>query len=70
MANMAKLENWTIYSERPVLWYKVEGTDQRIIVTTCHKATNLDTVIAVYENDGCSRLSCEDWYMVNFDLVA
>jgi len=41
------------------VWYLVDGNDQRIVVTTCHKATNFDTVIAVYENENCNDLLCQ-----------
>jgi len=37
----------------------VQGTDQQIIITTCHKDTNIDRVIATYEDSDCSNPACQ-----------
>ncbi len=42
-----------------LIWYLVNGNDQQIIITTCHKVTNFEIFIKVYENENCNGLLCQ-----------
>lgn len=39
------------------LWYKVQGTGNELLATTCDSRTRYDTVMNVYIGD-CDRLEC------------
>jgi hypothetical protein len=47
-------------SSSPDLWYSVEGTDARMVATTCNEFTFFDTQISVYQGSSCFALNCLD----------
>lgn len=40
------------------VWYTLEGTGERIVVTTCSGNTDFDTALAVYDTADCSTHNC------------
>jgi hypothetical protein len=46
-------------NQGPPSWYTLEGTGERIVITTCAQETTFDTLVSVYEFALCSSTSCQ-----------